>query len=72
MRMRLDEISANVATKARGVVPMDRAGWQGTDKLKVPKNRAIIEVGCQAWNKRINQPKMIISIGIRAWAHAGQ
>ena len=37
MQMHLDEISCNVAAKAHGVVLMDRAGWHGTDKLKVPK-----------------------------------
>ena len=42
MQMHLDEISYNVAAKAHGVVLMDRAGWHGTDKLKVPKNLTII------------------------------
>ena len=30
---------------------------------------AIIEAGCQAWNKLINQPETIMSIGSREWAH---
>ena len=108
MQMHLDEISRNVATKAHGVVLMDRAGWHRTDKLKVPKNltiillpsrspelnpvenvwqflrqnwlscrvfedhEAIIEAGCQAWNKLIDQPETIRSIGMREWAHKGQ
>ena len=108
MQMHLDEISRNVAAKAHGVVLMDRAGWHGTDKLKVPKNLtiillpsrspelnpveniwqylrqnwlsnrvfedydAIIEAGCQAWNKLIVQPETIRSIGMRDWAHTGQ
>jgi hypothetical protein len=42
MQMHLDEISRTVATKAHGVVLMDRAGWHRTDKLKVPKNLTII------------------------------
>ena len=42
MQMHRDEISCNVAAKAHGVVLMDRAGWHGTDKLKVPKNLTII------------------------------
>ena len=42
MHMHLDEISRNVAAKAHGVVLMDRAGWHGTDKLKVPKNLTTI------------------------------
>jgi transposase len=33
---------------------------------------AIIEAGCQAWNKLIDQPQTIMSIGIRDWAHRGQ
>jgi hypothetical protein len=41
MQMHRDEISCNVAAKAHGVVLMDRAGWHGTDKLKVPKNLTI-------------------------------
>ncbi len=108
MQMHLDEISRNVATKAHGVVLMDRAGWHRTDKLKVPKNLTIIllpsrspelnpvenvwqymrqnwlscrvfedygdiiEAGCQAWNKLIDQPETIRSIGMRDWAHKGQ
>ena len=42
MQMHLDEISRTVATKAHGVVLMDRAGWHTTDKLKVPNNLTII------------------------------
>ncbi len=33
---------------------------------------AIIEAGCQAWNKLIDQPETIMSIGMRDWAHTGQ
>lgn len=33
---------------------------------------AIIDVGCQAWNKLIKQPDTIKSIGMRKWAHNGQ
>jgi hypothetical protein len=33
---------------------------------------AIIEAGCQAWNKLIDQPETIMSIGMRDWAHMGQ
>ena len=32
---------------------------------------AILEAGCQAWNKLINQPKTITSTGLRDWAHTG-
>jgi len=33
---------------------------------------AIIDAGCEAWNKLINQPDTIKSIGMRKWAHVGQ
>ena len=107
MQMHLDEISGNVAAKAHGVVLMDRAGWHGADRLKVPRNLtiillpsrsselnpveniwryfrqnwlsnrvfedydAIIEAGCQAWRKLIDQPETIMSIGLRDWPHNG-
>lgn len=29
---------------------------------------AIVEAGCEAWNKLINQPETIMSIGLRDWA----
>jgi len=33
---------------------------------------AIIDAGCEAWNKLIDQPEVIRSIGMRKWAHMGQ
>ncbi len=33
---------------------------------------AIIDAGCEAWNKLIAQPETITSIGMRDWAHNGQ
>ena len=33
---------------------------------------AIIEAGCQACNKLIDQPETIMSIGMRDWAISGQ
>ncbi len=33
---------------------------------------AILEAGCEAWNRLIAQPQTIISIGMRDWAHLGQ
>jgi transposase len=33
---------------------------------------AIVEAGCQAWNKLTQQPETISSIGMRKWAHNGQ
>ncbi len=33
---------------------------------------AIIDAGCEAWNKLIEQPGTIASIGMRKWAHIGQ
>jgi hypothetical protein len=32
---------------------------------------AILEAGCEAWNKLIGQPDTITSIGMREWAHIG-
>ena len=31
----------------------------------------ILEAGCQAWNKLIEAPETITSIGLRDWAHTG-
>ncbi len=33
---------------------------------------AILDAGCEAWNKLIAQPETIKSIGMRKWAHIGQ
>ncbi len=33
---------------------------------------AIIDAGCEAWNRLIAQPQTIMSIGMRDWAHVGQ
>ena len=33
---------------------------------------AILDAGCNAWNKLLEQPQTITSIGMRDWAHAGQ
>jgi hypothetical protein len=30
---------------------------------------AILDAGCDAWNKLVTQPQTIISIGMRDWAH---
>ena len=35
-------------------------------------NEEILDVGCEAWNKIINQPETITSIGTRKWASIGQ
>lgn len=32
----------------------------------------IIKAGCQAWNRLIEKPSKIMSIGMRKWAHSGQ
>jgi hypothetical protein len=32
----------------------------------------IIEAGCKAWNKLVDQPETIMSIGMREWAITGQ
>ena len=33
---------------------------------------AIIEAACDAWNRLMDQPHAITSIGMRTWAHVGQ
>jgi len=33
---------------------------------------AILDAGCDAWNRLISQPQTIMSIGMRGWAHVGQ
>jgi transposase len=32
----------------------------------------IIDAACDAWNRLVDQPSTIISIGRRGWAHIGQ
>ncbi len=34
-----------------------------------PTYDAILDAGCEAWNKLIAQPQTITSIGMRKWAH---
>jgi hypothetical protein len=34
--------------------------------------QAILDAGCNAWNRLIAKPETIMSIGLREWAHAGQ
>ena len=33
---------------------------------------AILDAGCEAWNKLLAQPETIKSIGMRDWAHVSQ
>ncbi len=33
---------------------------------------AILDAGCEAWNKLLAQPQTIMNIGMREWAHCGQ
>ena len=37
-----------------------------------PTYDAILDAGCDAWNRLIAQPETITSIGMRKWAHKGQ
>ena len=47
-----------------------RANWLSN---RVFENySAIIDAGCEAWNKLIAQLETITSIGMRKWAHIGQ
>lgn len=37
-----------------------------------PNSEAIIDAGCQAWNRLMAQPDTVRSIGWREWAHVGR
>jgi len=37
-----------------------------------PNLEAIIDAGCQAWNRLMAQPDTVRSIGWREWAHVGR
>lgn len=45
-----------------------RENWLGNRVFA--SYEAILDHGCDAWNKLIDQPWRIMSIGLRAWAHA--
>ena len=47
-----------------------RQNW--LSNLVFENHDAIIAAGCTAWNKLINQPETIMSIGLRDWAHECQ
>ena len=47
-----------------------RANWLSNRVFE--DDNAIIDAGCEAWNKLIAQPETIASIGMRKWAHIGQ
>jgi len=34
--------------------------------------QAILDAGCEAWNRLVARPETIMSIGLRDWAHDGQ
>jgi hypothetical protein len=63
MALHLAEISSAVSPGAHAVLLLDQAGWPMTGKLAVPSNC------CYAWNRLIDQPWRITSIGLRDWAH---
>jgi transposase len=47
-----------------------RANWLSNRVFE--DYEAIIDAGCKAWNRLIDQPDVIRSIGMRKWAHKGQ
>jgi transposase len=47
-----------------------RANWLSNRVFE--DYEAIIDAGCEAWNRLIDQPDVIRSIGMRKWAHKGQ
>jgi transposase len=105
MSLHLQEISANVAPGAHGLVLLDQAGWHGAKDLVIPdnitllplpprspelnpteniwqfirdnwlSNRVFTSYGdildhcCHAWKQLTDQPWLIMSIGLRDWAH---
>jgi hypothetical protein len=59
MNLHLVEIAATVAPGAHAVLLVDQA--KSYDDL--------VDHCCVAWNKLVNQPWRIMSIGLRQWAH---
>ncbi|VAW19162.1 Mobile element protein [hydrothermal vent metagenome] len=47
-----------------------RANWLSNRVFK--DYDAIVNARCEAWNRLIDQPETITSIGMRNWAHNGQ
>ena len=47
-----------------------RANWLSNRVFE--DYNAIVDAGCEAWNKLVAQPETIASIGMRKWAHIGQ
>jgi transposase len=46
--------------------------WQYLRQNWLSNRVFVLEAGCQAWNKLIQQPETIMSIGLREWAHKGR
>ena len=51
------------------VWPYLRANWLSNRVFEICE--VIIEAACEAWQKLIDQPHTITSIGMRDWAHVG-
>ena len=47
-----------------------RANWLSNRVFETYED--IVDAACEAWNKLIEQPETITSIGLRKWAHEGQ
>ena len=47
-----------------------RSNWLSNSVFE--DHDAIIDAACEAWNRLIDQPQTITSIGMRKWAHIGQ
>jgi transposase len=47
-----------------------RANWLSNRVFETYED--IVDAACEAWNKLIEQPDTITSIGLRKWAHDGQ
>jgi putative transposase len=82
MNLHLAEIATQIAPGAHAALLVDQAGWHLSGGLKVPlmrdnwlSNRVfksfddIVDHCCDAWNKLVDQPWKIMSIGLRDWAY---
>jgi hypothetical protein len=65
MNLHLAEIAKTVAPGAHAVLLVDQAGWHLSTRLVDD----LVDHCCEAWNKLVDQPWWIMSIGLRQWAH---
>ena len=64
-RSAVEAVIGHLKTNGR----LGRNFLKGRDGDKI---NAILEAGCEAWNRLVSDPNTITSIGMRNWAHNGQ